>query len=89
MVSTYFSRYIILLLFIYLFNGFHHDHNAKIRQGRRNAFEEVTRMRDKGQRCGTHDRVTLQIKCALKKNTQLLCNTKKIIRSIKILITPI
>ena len=46
-------------------------------------------MRDKGQSCGTHDRVTLQIKCALKKNTQLLCNTKKIIRSIKILITPI
>ena len=47
MVSTYFSRYIILLLFIYLFNGFHHDHNAKIRQGRRNAFEEVTRMRQR------------------------------------------
>ena len=34
--------------FIYLFNRFHHDQNAKIRLGRRNKFEEIIRTRDEG-----------------------------------------
>ena len=37
-----------LIYLFYLFNRFHHDHNAKIRLGRRNTFEEVTRTRDEG-----------------------------------------
>ena len=53
----------------YSFNCFHHDHNAKIRLGRRDTLEEVTRMRAKGM---GHNRAGLQIKCALKKKTHIL-----------------
>ena len=57
-------------LFIYLFNHSHHDYNAKIRLGKKYIW---TSHENKRWRCGKHNRARLQIKCALKKNTQILC----------------
>ena len=37
----------LVYLFIYLFNRFHHDYNARIRQ-EKNIFEQVTKTKDEG-----------------------------------------
>ena len=37
-----------IYLFIYLFNRFHQDYNAKMRLEKRNTFEQVTETRDEG-----------------------------------------
>ena len=52
---------------IYLFNRFHHDCNAKKDQEKKYI---LTRHKNEGRRCGTHNRSRLQIKCALTENTQ-------------------
>lgn len=69
----------------YSFNCFHHDHNAKIRLGRRDTLEEVTRMRAKGM---GHNRARLQIKCALKKKTQSSYTSREVIYQLFLHVSP-